>query len=167
MTSPSLPSSFGWAPSGNHVSDWRLWYVERLFFLFRSHDLRRPKNMTLKLKPSPSPPASPFKWDIPPPSPPTHEPSDRPPSPPTSWLSARDMKVFGAEPLAQEIGIVKCKDCLKPVLRSAILEHAGVLYASCSMTGTVLHECQTIVSRYEMAGRKVPRGRRQMLRVCH
>ena len=35
------------------------------------------------------------------------------------------MKVFGAEPLEQEIGIVKCKDCLKPVMRSAFLEHAG------------------------------------------
>ncbi|KAI0691465.1 SCA7-domain-containing protein [Cerioporus squamosus] len=79
--------------------------------------------MTLKLKPSPSPPASPFTWDLAPPSPPTHD-LERPPSPPTSWLSARDMKMFGAEPLVQEAGIVKCKDCQKAVLRSAILEHA-------------------------------------------
>ena len=68
--------------------------------------------MTLKLKPSPSPPASPFTWDLSPPSPPTHD-LERPPSPPTSWLSARDMKTFGAEPLVQEVGIVKCKDCRK------------------------------------------------------
>ncbi|RPD64433.1 SCA7-domain-containing protein [Lentinus tigrinus ALCF2SS1-7] len=79
--------------------------------------------MTLKLKPSPSPPASPFSWDLAPPSPPRHD-LERPPSPPTSWLSARDMKMFGAEPLVQEVGIVKCKDCQKAVLRSAILEHA-------------------------------------------
>ena len=81
--------------------------------------------MTLNLKPSPSPPASPFTWDLSPPSPPTHD-LERPPSPPTSWLSARDMKTFGAEPLVQEVGIVKCKDCQKAVLRSSILEHAGM-----------------------------------------
>jgi len=32
--------------------------------------------------------------------------------------------MFGAEPLKPEIGIVKCKECDKPVLRSAIAEHA-------------------------------------------
>ncbi|KAI0766945.1 SCA7, zinc-binding domain-containing protein [Trametes elegans] len=79
--------------------------------------------MTLKLKSSPSPPASPFSWDIPPPSPAVNENPEHPPSPPTSWLSARDMKTFGAGPLEQEVGIVKCKDCLKPILRSAILDH--------------------------------------------
>ncbi|KAH9935946.1 SCA7-domain-containing protein [Epithele typhae] len=79
--------------------------------------------MTLKLKPSPSPPASPFSWDLAPGTPPPPH-TERPPSPPTSWLSARDMKTFGAEPLVLEIGIVKCKDCLKPVLRSAIADHA-------------------------------------------
>jgi len=51
------------------------------------------------------------------------------PPPPTSWLSARDMKIFGADPLksTSEIGIVQCKDCAKPVLRSAITEHAGAV----------------------------------------
>ncbi|KAI9064070.1 SCA7-domain-containing protein [Trametes sanguinea] len=78
--------------------------------------------MTLKLRPTPSPPASPFSWDLPARSP--SSPIDTPPSPPTSWLSARDMKTFGAQPLEQEIGLVKCRDCYKPVLRSAILEHA-------------------------------------------
>ncbi|KAH9945727.1 SCA7-domain-containing protein [Amylocystis lapponica] len=34
------------------------------------------------------------------------------------------MKLFGSEPLKSEIGVVKCKDCGKPVLRSAIVEHA-------------------------------------------
>ncbi|PIL24959.1 hypothetical protein GSI_12846 [Ganoderma sinense ZZ0214-1] len=78
--------------------------------------------MPLKIKSSPSPPASPFTWELLPQTPPSD--LDRPPSPPTSWLTAHDMKTFGAEPLVQEIGIVKCKDCLKPILRSAILDHA-------------------------------------------
>ncbi|KAI8996583.1 SCA7, zinc-binding domain-containing protein [Trametes punicea] len=80
--------------------------------------------MTLKLKPSPSPPASPFSWEVPLRSPPEEGLVDNPPSPPTAWLSARDMKTFGAEPLEQEVGIVKCKECFKPILRSAISEHA-------------------------------------------
>ncbi|KAF8518985.1 SCA7, zinc-binding domain-containing protein [Hysterangium stoloniferum] len=48
------------------------------------------------------------------------------PSPPTSWLSAKDMKMFGATPLTSstDIGIVRCKDCDKPVLKSAIADHA-------------------------------------------
>ncbi|OSD05530.1 SCA7-domain-containing protein [Trametes coccinea BRFM310] len=80
--------------------------------------------MTLKLRPTPSPPASPFSWDLPARSPSSPGAVDNPPSPPTSWLTARDMKMFGAQPLEQEIGLVKCKDCYKPVLRSAILDHA-------------------------------------------
>ncbi|KAF9226525.1 SCA7-domain-containing protein [Gyrodon lividus] len=47
------------------------------------------------------------------------------PSPPTSWLSARDMKIFGAQPLKSDIGVVRCSDCDKPVLRSAIFDHAA------------------------------------------
>ncbi|KAG6337345.1 hypothetical protein ID866_1718, partial [Astraeus odoratus] len=46
------------------------------------------------------------------------------PSPPTSWLSARDMKIFGAQPLRSDIGVVRCVECDKPVLRSAISDHA-------------------------------------------
>ncbi|KAI0078660.1 SCA7-domain-containing protein [Panus rudis PR-1116 ss-1] len=34
------------------------------------------------------------------------------------------MKTFGAEPLTAPLGVVKCKDCGKPVLRTAIGEHA-------------------------------------------
>lgn len=87
--------------------------------------------MTLKLRASSSPdPASPFSWDKVPSSPqPAEEPSGQatPSSPPTQWLSARDMKVFGASPLSSTVGIVKCKDCEKPVLRSAMAEHAGEL----------------------------------------
>ncbi|KAI0820794.1 SCA7-domain-containing protein [Trametes gibbosa] len=81
--------------------------------------------MTLKLKPSSSPPASPFSWEVSPQTPASRHSLDPPPSPPTAWLNARDMKTFGAEPLELQVGIVKCKDCLKPILRSAAQEHAG------------------------------------------
>ncbi|KAF9525981.1 SCA7, zinc-binding domain-containing protein [Crepidotus variabilis] len=79
--------------------------------------------MTIKLKSS-IPPASPFSFDIFSDS--NAEPASIP-SPPTSWLSARDMKVFGARPLTatSEIGVVKCKECAKPILRSSMAEHAG------------------------------------------
>ncbi|KAA1468827.1 SCA7-domain-containing protein [Dentipellis sp. KUC8613] len=81
--------------------------------------------MTLKLKPSPSPPVFSFD-DLPSTPPPPSPPTTALPSPPTSWLSARDMKIFGADPLrsASDIGIVLCKDCEKPILRSAAAEHA-------------------------------------------
>ncbi|KAF8957442.1 SCA7, zinc-binding domain-containing protein [Flammula alnicola] len=79
--------------------------------------------MTLKLKPSPVP-LSPFSWDVPSPS--SSSDTAPPASPPTSWLSARDMKVFGARPLTStsDIGLVKCNECGKPVLRSFMVEHA-------------------------------------------
>ncbi|KIP10050.1 hypothetical protein PHLGIDRAFT_22566 [Phlebiopsis gigantea 11061_1 CR5-6] len=85
--------------------------------------------MTLKLRASSSPdPTSPFSWDNQIPSP---QPSDSSllaantsSLPQTHWLSARDMKVFGASPLSSTVGIVRCKDCQKPVLRSAMAEHA-------------------------------------------
>jgi SAGA-associated factor 73 len=35
------------------------------------------------------------------------------------------MKIFGANPLKAEIGVVKCEDCDKPILRSAMGEHVG------------------------------------------
>ncbi|KAJ6518625.1 SCA7, zinc-binding domain-containing protein [Mycena sanguinolenta] len=79
--------------------------------------------MPLKLKPSEA--TLPFSWDdLPPPSSPD-EPASLP-SPPTSWLSARDMKLFGSQPLTStsEIGLARCKDCDKPILRSFMAEHA-------------------------------------------
>lgn len=84
--------------------------------------------MGLRLKrPSHSPP--PFSWDaLTPPrsnTPPTEAQVAELPSPPTSWLSARDMKIFGVEPLRSDLGVVRCSDCDKPVLRSAISDHAG------------------------------------------
>ena len=59
------------------------------------------------------------------------------PSPPTSWLSAKDMKMFGAAPLvsSKEIGIVRCRECQKPLLKSAIVDHAGV----CCDMDTIRH----------------------------
>lgn len=81
--------------------------------------------MSLKLKRDTESPAA-FSWDALPTSPPAHSENVASlPSPPTSWLSARDMKMFGAQPLKSDIGIVKCKDCDKPVLQSAMVEHAG------------------------------------------
>lgn len=50
------------------------------------------------------------------------------PSPPTAWLSARDMKVFGSTPLREQIGIVRCRQCDRPVLRSAFADHYGELH---------------------------------------
>ncbi|KDQ27023.1 hypothetical protein PLEOSDRAFT_1066313 [Pleurotus ostreatus PC15] len=79
--------------------------------------------MTLRLKPA-SPPASPFSWGRSSPSPPLN-PAELS-SPPTIWLSARDMKLFGVQPLTStsDIGLVRCRECEKPVLRSYIGEHA-------------------------------------------
>lgn len=81
--------------------------------------------MAVRLKSSSSPePPQPFSWDTAPIDPPTPDSVSRSPSPPTLWLSARDMKIFGAEPLRPEIGIVRCRECNKPVLKSAVAEHA-------------------------------------------
>ncbi|KAI6105623.1 SCA7-domain-containing protein [Pisolithus sp. B1] len=82
--------------------------------------------MALKLKRVSNSP-SPFSWESLSPPRPCTPLSDAQiaqlPSPPTSWLSARDMKIFGAEPLKLDIGVVRCSECDKPVLRSAISEH--------------------------------------------
>ncbi|KAJ4496327.1 SCA7, zinc-binding domain-containing protein [Lentinula edodes] len=83
--------------------------------------------MTLKLKGPSTPPTEPFSWDaLPSPSPPPHEISAAI-EPTTVWLPARDMKLFGARPLSStsEIGVMRCKDCDKPVLKSAVSEHAA------------------------------------------
>ena len=93
------------------------------------------QDMTLKLRPSPTPgPSNPFSWDKLPSSPRPPEVTATPPSPPTQGLSARDMKIFGVSPLKDTTGFVRCKDCEKPVLRSAMAEHAGSssLFVSCA-----------------------------------
>ncbi|KAH7887772.1 SCA7-domain-containing protein [Phlebopus sp. FC_14] len=84
--------------------------------------------MTLKLiRTSNSP--SPFSWDVLTPPRPGTPLSDTQvvdlPSPPTSWLSARDMKIYGAQPLKSDIGVIRCSNCDKPVLRSAVADHAN------------------------------------------
>ncbi|KAI5124273.1 hypothetical protein M0805_005122 [Coniferiporia weirii] len=81
--------------------------------------------MSLKLKPaSASSPRAPFSWDNLPTSPSASTTSDPPSSPATQWLDAKHMKIFGADPLRPEFGIVRCSECDKPVLRAALLEHA-------------------------------------------
>ncbi|TFK51738.1 SCA7-domain-containing protein [Heliocybe sulcata] len=76
--------------------------------------------MALKLKPTPSPPV--FSWE----SASESSSSDvvSAASPPTAWLSAREMKVFGSEPLRPEVGLAKCKECGKPILQSSAADHA-------------------------------------------
>ena len=85
--------------------------------------------MTIQLKKLQSPTPTLTDWDNA-----VAEPTDVPlaqiaslPSPPTAWLSARDMKVFGSTPLKEQIGIVRCKQCDRPVLRSVFAEHHGEL----------------------------------------
>ncbi|KAJ3711217.1 SCA7-domain-containing protein [Lentinula raphanica] len=83
--------------------------------------------MPLKLKGASTPPTDPFSWDdLPSPSPPPPEVSSLT-EPTTVWLPAKDMKIFGARPLSStsEIGMVRCKDCDKPILKSAAIEHAA------------------------------------------
>lgn len=91
--------------------------------------LQRP-TMTIQLKKLQSPTPILTDWDNavvdPPDIPPAHLASL--PSPPTAWLSARDMKVFGSTPLKEQIGIVRCKQCDRPVLRSAFADHLGQLF---------------------------------------
>ncbi|KAH8111045.1 SCA7-domain-containing protein [Phellopilus nigrolimitatus] len=80
--------------------------------------------MSLKLKPTnASSPRAAFSWDNLPTSPSVSSPSEPPSSPPTQWLDAKHMKIFGAEPLRPEFGIVVCKECDKPVLKNVIVEH--------------------------------------------
>ena len=73
-------------------------------------------------KSSPSPP--PFDWDasLSPSPPPDHSLSG---PAPTAWLETTDMKIYGAEPISStsDIGVVRCKDCAKPILRSCFLDH--------------------------------------------
>lgn len=80
--------------------------------------------MPVKLKPSPAGSPQPaFSWDTVYASPSPQAKSDV--APPTQWLSALDMKTFGDRPLAQEVGVSKCNGCGKPVLQSAMADHAG------------------------------------------
>ncbi|KAF8920640.1 SCA7, zinc-binding domain-containing protein [Mucidula mucida] len=73
-------------------------------------------------KASPSPP--PFNWDASLPSSPAPDPSSSLPAP-TAWLEASGMKIYGAQPISStsDIGVVRCKDCAKPILRSCLLDH--------------------------------------------
>ncbi|KAG9123568.1 hypothetical protein FRC07_014718 [Ceratobasidium sp. 392] len=47
------------------------------------------------------------------------------PSPPAALLPAEDMHVYGATPLLQPLsGVIKCPECSKPLLASALAAHA-------------------------------------------
>lgn len=59
------------------------------------------------------------------------------------------MKTFGAEPLELDVGIIKCRDCMKPILRSAISEHSGeqfLLGSKYSFLTVVTDNCAKIRS---------------------
>ncbi|RXW14674.1 hypothetical protein EST38_g11176 [Candolleomyces aberdarensis] len=73
---------------------------------------------------------SPFSWDSPSPSISSKELALLA-SPPTAWLTARDMKIFACQPLTSlsDIGLVKCKECDKPILRSCMAEHQDLCAA--------------------------------------
>ncbi|KAG8907872.1 hypothetical protein FRB99_001731 [Tulasnella sp. 403] len=50
--------------------------------------------------------------------------SDGPPaSPPTAWLEDTVMPIYGASPMEPVAAIIRCKDCDKPVLSSALSSH--------------------------------------------
>lgn len=123
--------------------------------------------LTLKLSPSPAP----LSFDnLPPTPPPTSPPlSLSALSPPTSWLTARDMKIFGADPLksTSEIGIVQCKDCAKPILRSVAAEHAGELTSSHSTTfsHSVLDNCKKYDLEKNGSKAKADDGKSSQLRL--
>lgn len=48
-------------------------------------------------------------------------------SPPITTLDLKDKAIFGVRPLEQinSQNIIKCKDCNKPVLESALESHSG------------------------------------------
>ena len=48
------------------------------------------------------------------------------PTPPTAAHSPEMMKVFGSKGLKNDVGIVVCPQCTKPVLKSAMGDHTGV-----------------------------------------
>jgi hypothetical protein len=102
--------------------------------------------MTLKLKPSS--PLLPFvSWDVD--SPPSTLQISPLPSPPTSWLTARDMKLFGVRPLTStsDIGLVKCKECGKPILRSFMADHAGwLLFHSSTFSHLIFRQRTALLS---------------------
>lgn len=111
---------------------------------------------------------SPFSWDsltIPRCSPPLTEAQVAElPSPPTSWLSARDMKIFGVEPLRSDIGVVRCSDCDKPVLRTAISDHASEFNTPAAHKASQSCVTQQTVTTYDRA-RSGSKASQQMEKV--
>ncbi|KAH7106056.1 SCA7-domain-containing protein [Auriculariales sp. MPI-PUGE-AT-0066] len=84
----------------------------------------------LRLKFTPSQPLDktrPFDFGQEPPSSPDSSTSPdedvQLPAPPTSWLPAKDQRVYGSDPLRSDVGYVKCRDCNKVVIRAIMAEH--------------------------------------------
>ena len=82
------------------------------------------------------------------------------------------MKTFGSEPLKQEVGIVKCKECGKPVLQSAMADHAGTftvilchMYVSITLTFREL--CEDSCWREERCEGKGRSHRRRYVYIRH
>ncbi|KIY70290.1 SCA7-domain-containing protein [Cylindrobasidium torrendii FP15055 ss-10] len=74
------------------------------------------KKVTTKASPSPAP----FDFDAPwYPEP----PAENVPAAPTAWLDATSIKTFGCEPITATVGIMRCHDCSKSVLRSYFMTH--------------------------------------------
>lgn len=46
-------------------------------------------------------------------------------SPVTTQLNAKDMEIFGAMPMDEDIVVVKCNNCRRPILPSKFKEHCG------------------------------------------
>lgn len=46
-------------------------------------------------------------------------------SPTTTRLDAKDMNIFGAMPLEEEVIVVQCKNCHRPLLPSKFKEHTS------------------------------------------
>ena len=70
--------------------------------------------------------------------------------------------MFGAQPLKADIGIVKCSDCGKPVLKSAITEHAGE-YKDLSLFECMVADYGQIIAKsFDWEGKKAQRAKAQM-----
>jgi hypothetical protein len=92
--------------------------------------------MALVLRSPTSPSPEPFSWNVPSPPAPLTDGVGLPEAP-TTWLSSKDMKMYGSDPMKNDGGVFKCKDCKKPILRSAVGEHVGASHREYSKHGEV------------------------------
>lgn len=52
-------------------------------------------------------------------------------SPVTTRLDVKDMEIFGAMPMDEDIVVVKCNNCQRPLLPSKFKEHSGKTKKNC------------------------------------